>query len=109
MLILYLFVLLLVRYVSIYHSTLLSGNFDEAKVIHRLRLSLFGMALFLAIFQYRFLSSLDTFVYYQILAFGDANSDRANPKVLMFLVVTNLIMIIGLQIRIEYDNQVFLF
>jgi hypothetical protein len=106
MLMLYLFVGILVKYVSIYHSTLLSGHFNEAKVILRLRIGLSLTAIFLAIFEYRYLSSLDTMLYYQILAFGSANSELAYSKVVTFFVVINLIIGIGLQIRIEYDNLI---
>jgi hypothetical protein len=107
MLMMYLFVVILVKYVSIYHSTLLSGShFNEAKVIQQLRIGLSLTAFFLAIFEYRYLSSLDTMLYYQILAFGSANSELAYSKVVTFFVVINLIIGIGLQIRIEYDNLI---
>jgi hypothetical protein len=40
------------------------------------------------------------------MAFGDTNGTQTSSKVLTFFVMTNLIIMIGLQFRIEYDNQI---
>jgi hypothetical protein len=104
---LYLLVVLLVKYVSIYHSaTLMSCQFDEAKLILRLRIGLYGSALFLSILQFGFLTSMDTFQFYQMYVCKDfifrysfvVRLDQRHNKenLVFFLIISRIFLFFNL-------------
>jgi hypothetical protein len=101
---LYLIMVLVLRYVSIYHSTLLSEQFDEGNVINYLRISLLSLAIFLETFEVLLSSNPDNFIFVQVLLLGDTTVHYEIGTVMGFICLTCLVIMIGLQARIEHDN-----
>jgi hypothetical protein len=60
----YILLVLVVKYLSIYHSTILSGHFDEDRVINGLRITLTGLVLVLDALEFMFVSSIQLSYFY---------------------------------------------
>jgi hypothetical protein len=64
---------LIVKYFSIYHSSMMNGTyFDETKIIVVQRIALAAIAMILGLIEYRFLTPIDNLTYYQLLAMGES-------------------------------------
>jgi hypothetical protein len=101
---LYLLTVLVLRYVSIYHSTLLSEHFDEGNVINYLRISLLSLSIFLETSEVMLSSNMENSIFVQVLMYGDTTAHYKIGKVTGFIMIVSLVSMIGLQARIEYDN-----
>jgi hypothetical protein len=103
---LYLIALLILKYISIYHSILTSGPFDEDEILTYLRFGLLGLSFFLEILEVGYLANPSNLAYAQVLLFGDTNDSYETGPVSGPLTMLLMFMVVGLHIRIEYDNIV---
>jgi hypothetical protein len=98
---------LVIRYLSIYHSTVLQYQIDESRLIVRVRFGLLVVAVLLSGIEF-----IDNGVHqlnpYQVLVYGIAQPDGTVATNFQILASVTLLLLIMLQSRIEYDNFVFI-
>jgi hypothetical protein len=103
---LHLAVYLVIKYLSIYHSTLLQYEIDESQLIIRVRFGLFVSA-FLLVGIELIANDVHQLRPYQVLKYGIPQPDVTHDTTFSILIFLTLLLLILLQSRIEYDNIVF--
>jgi hypothetical protein len=106
LLFLHLAVYLVIKYMSIYHSTILQYEIDESLLIVRVRIGLYVFASLLVGFDF-ITNGVHQLIPYQVLVYGIAQTDGHWGTTFEGLAFLSLLLLILLQFRIEYDNFVF--
>jgi hypothetical protein len=98
-------VYLVIKYLSIYHSTVLQYEIDESQLIVRVRFVLFTIAIILV--ELEFMAyGVDQLIPYQVLVYGNPLPDGTHGTTFHILAFSSLLLLILLHSRIEYDKFV---
>jgi hypothetical protein len=103
---LHLAVYLVIKYLSIYHSTILQYDIDESRLIIRVRIGLLVFATLLVGSDFT-ANGVHQLLPYQVLKYGIGQTDGHWGTTLQVVAFFSLLLMIWLQSRIEYDNFVF--
>ena len=95
--------ILLTKYLSIYHSTLLHSC-DEKLALSVIKLILIGLPMSLTLIEFTYLSNIEAISMYQILVSGSALKQSKVEKTKIGLFIVFLAVMLLLQCRLEADN-----
>jgi hypothetical protein len=101
---LYLIAVLVIKYIAIYHSTLVNRSFDEAIVIDVMRISLLGLSILLETIESRYLNNAENLAYAHVLLHGDLQNYETS-YIITTLVSLTVLITIGLQASINFISD----
>ena len=98
----YITVIIIVKYLSIFHSDIINGIKDEKKILKRIRIGVFCAIIWYLVLVYNGMNVRQTFLY-KSLTEDRPYENVTVPRQLQLPLFVNVILAIGLQLRKELD------
>ncbi len=96
------FITLVIKYLSVYHSYLIS-HLDEERILPYLWITVLGLPGILAGIQFYFLSAIQLDTTYQLLRHGKLITKSEEVVIFYVILLLNLTALLGVVVRIEVD------